>query len=74
MGTVIIIIFMKNYRKFSVHDLRFIKCQNRSIIKLCDWFSANITIKALLRLGCQTHNNDLTAGVFHNVSTYIRYN
>ena len=39
--------------KSSVHDLRFIKCQNLPVIKLCDWFSANIMSK--------TNKNDLTS-------------
>ena len=34
------------------------------IIKLCDWFSANNTGKALFRFGCQTNNDDLTRRSF----------
>ena len=30
------------------------------IFKLCDWFSANNTDKALFRFGCQTNNDGLT--------------
>ena len=33
------------------------------MIKLCDWFSANIMGKALFRFGRQTNNNDVTSWI-----------
>ena len=65
---VIEVQFCTRHRKCSTQTLEYLG----EIIKLCDWFSANITGKALFRLVRQTNNNDVTSmSVPYYVCIYI---